>query len=329
MPFTYFNTQLAWYRVVGWAVFVYYLSVDLERGLMICRIFLNFALRYMLFMKIIRIIFILLLAFAAAAPANAQIIKTETQEDITDSLRQQFDNGPYFTLYRDNYFAVGTDPTHKPTANNSDVRFQISIAQRLTKSVLPWHTYLFLCFTQGVAWDVFKNSMPMHDFTFNPGLGIVKPLFNRDRFIGKATLMIEHMSNGRDSIWSRSWNRIALGATIMITENVTIDGKAWIPIVDGQNNKDILKYVGLFQGGVSVFSNNRRWGGSLHLVKRAKWNLSFNTEVQFFWRPWKQANEFLFLQWFNGYGETLIDYNHFSNRLRVGLLIKPRFFSDY
>lgn len=271
----------------------------------------------------------LLIALLTSPSLRAQIIRTEKEVNLTDSLREEFDKGPFFTLYRDNYFAVGTDPTHKPTSDNSDVRFQISIAQRLTKSVLPWNTYLFLCYTQGVAWDVFKNSMPMHDFTFNPGIGIVKPLFNRERFVGKATLMIEHMSNGRDSIWSRSWNRISLGATILVNENIAIDGKAWIPIVDGMNNLDILKYVGIFQGGVSVMSQNKRFGGSLHFVKRAKWDFSYNTRLELFWRPWKAANEFLFLQWYNGYGETLIDYNRFVNRVRVGLLIKPRYFSDF
>lgn len=271
----------------------------------------------------------LLIALLTLPSGRAQIIRTEKEVNLTDSLREEFDKGPFFTLYRDNYFAVGTDPTHKPTSDNSDVRFQISIAQRLTKSVLPWNTYLFLCYTQGVAWDVFKNSMPMHDFTFNPGIGIVKPLFNRERFVGKATLMIEHMSNGRDSIWSRSWNRISLGATILVNENIAIDGKAWIPIVDGMNNRDILKYVGIFQGGVSVMSQNKRFGGSLHFVKRAKWDFSYNTRLELFWQPWKAANEFLFLQWYNGYGETLIDYNRFVNRVRVGLLIKPRYFSDF
>ena len=271
----------------------------------------------------------LLIALLTSPSLRAQIIRTEKEVNLTDSLREEFDKGPFFTLYRDNYFAVGTDPTHKPTSDNSDVRFQISIAQRLTKSVLPWNSYLFLCYTQGVAWDVFKNSMPMHDFTFNPGIGIVKPLFNRERFVGKATLMIEHMSNGRDSIWSRSWNRISLGATILVNENIAIDGKAWIPIVDGMNNRDILKYVGIFQGGVSVMSQNKRFGGSLHFVKRAKWDFSYNTRLELFWRPWKAANEFLFLQWYNGYGETLIDYNRFVNRVRVGLLIKPRYFSDF
>lgn len=271
----------------------------------------------------------ILCVMALPAAVSGQIIKVEREKSFTDSLREEFDRGPYFGLYRDNYFIVGTDPTHKPTANNSDIKFQVSIAQKLTKSTLPGKTYLFLTYTQNVAWDVFKRSMPMHDFTFNPGLGLVKPLFSRDRFIGKATLLIEHMSNGRDSIQSRSWNRISLGASILIDEFVCIDGKFWIPIVDGENNRDILDYVGLFQGGVSVMSHNRKFGGSLHFVKRRGWNLSCNTILELYWRPWERANQYFFLQWYNGYGENLLDYNKFHNRLRLGIVIKPRFFSEF
>lgn len=280
-------------------------------------------------MKILLKILLLVCALLVSAGAQSQIVRTTPQVNLTDSLREEFDNGPYFTLYRDNYFVVGTDPVHKPTANNSDVRFQVSIAQRLTKSTLPGGTYLFLAYTQQVAWDVFKNSMPMHDFTFNPGIGIGKPLFARGRFLGKATLMLEHMSNGRDSIQSRSWNRVALGASIMIDEQIVVDGKFWVPIVDGENNKDIIKYVGLFQGGVTFYSRNHRLGGSVHIVKRGNWKLDFNTTVDLFWRPWKAANQYFFLQWYNGYGETLLDYNKFHNRVRVGIVIKPRFFSEY
>ena len=278
-----------------------------------------------------RLILTILIFLCATASqlSHAQILKTEPQIDLSDSLRKEFDRGPYFSLYRDNYFAVGTNPVHKPNGNNSNVKFQVSIAQKLTKSTLPFGTYLFLTYTQGVVWDVFKNSMPMHDFTFNPGIGLVKPLFSKERFIGKATLMIEHMSNGRDSIWSRSWNRISLGATILINEFIAIDGKAWIPIVDGENNRDILDYVGLFQGGVSVTDSKQKFGGSLHFIKRKGWNLSYNTQLELFWRPWERANQYLFLQWYNGYGETLIDYNKFTNTVRVGILIKPRFFSEY
>jgi hypothetical protein len=39
--------------------------------------------------------------------ANAQLLSTETH--MADSLRKEFDSGPYFTLYKDNYFLVGSE----------------------------------------------------------------------------------------------------------------------------------------------------------------------------------------------------------------------------
>lgn len=278
-------------------------------------------------MKLVRLL--IALVALASLEASAQIIVDRPRKAYVDSLRREFDNGPYFTLFRDNYFTVGTCVGHKPTADNSDVKFQVSIAQKLTRSTLPGNTYLFLTFTQLVTWDVFKNSMPMRDFTFNPGIGLARPIFSKERYLGRASLAIEHMSNGRDSIQSRSWNRISLGASIMIDDMLTVDGKFWIPIVDGQNNRDILKYTGLWQGGATVMSRNKKLGGSLHFVKRKGWNLSFNTTFELFWRPWNAANEYFFLQYYNGYGENLLDYNKFHSRLRVGIVIKPNLFSEY
>ena len=81
--------------------------------------------------------------------ANAQIVKTEhTEQWNADSIRAELDNRPYFSLYKDVYFTAGTVLGGKPTEYNSDVKFQISFQQRLTKSVLPWHSYLYLFYTQ-------------------------------------------------------------------------------------------------------------------------------------------------------------------------------------
>lgn len=110
-------------------------------------------------------------------PVCAQIVNMTAEEKLeADSIRRALDNGPYFTLYKDNYFIVGTTIGDKPTATNSDVKFQVSIAQRLTKSTLPFNTYLYLFYTQKCMWNVFENSLPMRDFNFNPGIGLAKHL---------------------------------------------------------------------------------------------------------------------------------------------------------
>lgn len=272
---------------------------------------------------------ILSIAFLSCIRTQAQIIPVDNQKQITDSLRKEFDNGPYFSLYRDNFFLVGTTLGKKPTAYNSDVKFQISIAQKLTRSTLPWNTYLYLFYTQRVFWDVFRRSMPMHDFIFNPGIGLTKPLFSKDRFIGKASLVIEHESNGRDGVESRSWNRISLSASVQIDEWIMVHGKAWIPIVDGENNRDILNYTGLYQNGVEISTPNKKFAWDIMFTKRKGWNFNFNTTIGFQWRMWNKANQYFYIQYYNGYGENLLDYNIFKSMIRIGLVIKPRFFSEF
>lgn len=212
---------------------------------------------------------------------------------------------------------------------NTNIKFQISIAQRLTKSVLPGGTYLYLFYTQKCFWNVLENSMPMTDLNFNPGIGLTKPLYVKDRFIGKVTFMIEHESNGRDSIQSRSWNKISLAANIMVDKCLMVHGKAWIPIVDGMNNKDILHYCGIYQTGIQIFSPNQRFSGSIILTKRLGKMFNYNTVIELSYRIFKRDNQYLFLQFYNGYGEGLLDYKQYHSQIRAGIVIKPRFFSEY
>lgn len=276
-----------------------------------------------------RHLILLFIAFGSAAGVNAQIVSEKNEIIDTDSLRRDFDNQPYFGLYKDNYFIFGPPIGQRPTKENTNIKFQISIAQRLTRSTLPWNTYLFLFYTQKVFWNVLENSMPMTDLNFNPGVGLVKPLFVNNRFIGKLMLLLEHESNGRDGVKSRSWNKVSVGANIMIDPNFIVHGKAWIPIVDGMYNKDILDYCGIYQIGTSFFSPDRRFGASVTLVKRRGWSLNYNTIVELNYRLFKRDNQYLFLQYYNGYGEGMLDYKQFHSMLRIGLVIKPKIFSDF
>lgn len=273
---------------------------------------------------------IILLALCWVTPAVGQIVVTERHEAINaDSLRRAFDNSPYFGLYKDNYFIFGTTVGQKPTRANSNVKFQISVSQRLTKSPLPWNTYLYLFYTQKCFWNVLEESLPMTDLNFNPGIGWAKHLFVKDRYIGKLMLVVEHESNGKDGDASRSWNRITMGANIMIDPQFMVHGKAWIPIVDGENNRDILDYCGIYQIGTSVMSANKRFGAAVILTKRRGWNLNYNTVVELSYRFTNNQNQYFFAQYYNGYGEGLLDYKQFHSQFRIGMVIKPELFSDY
>lgn len=260
--------------------------------------------------------------------SQAQILETGGVDPLDmDSVERDFSNQPYFGLYKDNYFIFGPSVGPRATKQNTNIKFQISIAQRLTSSTLPWGTYLYLFYTQKCFWNVLQESMPMTDLNFNPGIGLTKPLFVKNRYIGKLTFIIEHESNGRDSIQSRSWNRAALAANVMVTKNLMVHAKAWVPIVDSSNNSDIVDYCGFCQFGFQVLSDNKRFTGGVTIVPRK--HFSCNTTVDLAYRFLKKDNQYLFLQFYNGYGEGLLEYNKFHSQIRVGLLIRPKLFSDF
>lgn len=277
---------------------------------------------------------LLLMCFCGVCAVQAQIIVRNdsiTKFD-TDSLRRIFDRGPYFGCYKDNYFVFGTSIGPKPTKQNSNVKFQISIQQRITRSTLPFNTYLYLFYTQRVIWNVLEDSMPMTDMVFNPGIGVARPFFSssQGRYIGKMIFVIEHESNGKDGDASRSWNRITIGGNILLDKNIMVYGKVWIPIIDGVNNKDILKYCGIYQSGLQLMSDNRRFGAAVTVTKRASWNpFKNNIQLDLKYRCFPADNIYLFMQYYNGYGESLIDYNKHSSELRVGICLSPTFFSEY
>lgn len=270
------------------------------------------------------------IALCVPAVAEAQIIKINSEQISTDSLRRVFaDTHYYFGLYKDNYFIFGPPIGKKPTNDNTNIKFQISIAQKLTKSTLPWGTYLYLYYTQKVFWNVLQNSMPMTDLNFNPGVGLAKPIFIKNRFIGRLQLQLEHESNGRDGLASRSWNKVTLGGSVMVDPNFVVYGKFWIPIVDGMNNKDILKYCGIYQVGWQVQSMNRKWSSSVTLVKRSGWNFNYNILFDVAYRFSTKSNQYLYAQYYCGYGEGLLAYKEHHSQLRIGIVIKPTLFSEY
>ncbi|MDE6495692.1 MAG: phospholipase A [Duncaniella sp.] len=280
--------------------------------------------------RFFKILAVMVVALAGAVfSASGQIVSDNVGNVDSDSIRQAFDKGPYFGLYKDNYFIFGPAIGQRITKENTNIKFQISIAQRLTRSTLPLGTYLFLFYTQKCFWNVLENSMPMTDLNFNPGIGLTKPLFVKNRFVGKVNLVLEHESNGRDGVESRSWNKVSLGGSIMIDPRITVHGKFWIPIVDGQNNRDILDYCGIYQVGTSFMSTNSRWGASVILTKRRGWKQNFNTALEFSYRIFPRDNQYIFVQYYNGYGEGLLAYKEFHSQLRVGIVIKPKLFSDY
>lgn len=246
------------------------------------------------------------------------------RELIADSIIKVFDDAPAFGIFKDNYIVVGTDLLRNPDEDNSDAKFQISVRQRLTNSVLPFRTYLFLTYTQLAFWDVFKESFPFRDINFNPSVGIGKPLVYNNRYLGDLAFQLEHESNGKDSISSRSWNKVSLYGMFKINTHWSYFVKFWVPIIDGENNKNLASYKGY---GISAVNYNQRnkYNISLILNHRAGGAFNANITLNAAYRLFKDENQYLFFELYNGYGEELLNYKQFHQRFRLGFVIKPNF----
>ena len=114
----------------------------------------------------------------------------------------------------------------------------------------------------------------------------------------------------------------------MLSDNVDVQTKLWIPIIDGENNRDILKYNGIGHFGINYNTDNRRIHAGLLTTWRTS-SFSFNTQWELSFKLNKKVNQYLFIQYYNGYGENLIDYNEHKSVIRMGFVIKPRDFSIY
>ena len=78
-------------------------------------------------------LFILLLIVLLCIPGFTQI-RNDVPRYNPDSVREELDKRPYFSLYKDNYFIGGTTIGSKPTNKNSDVKFQLASARGLQKA---------------------------------------------------------------------------------------------------------------------------------------------------------------------------------------------------
>ncbi|MBD8389018.1 phospholipase A [Dysgonomonas sp. BGC7] len=238
------------------------------------------------------------------------------------------DRLPAFAVYRDTYFITGVPLNKEITSNSADVTFQISIRQRLTKSILPFKTFAYLTYTQKSFWDIYAESSPFRDTNYNPGIGLGKYLFHDKRVVGSVMGQIKHESNGRDEESSRSWNYLSLSAKYFFNARFNVSGEFWIPYVDGGNNKDLIDYRGIGYIAINYISYKSKWWLSAELnPKKGLGNV--NTTLTAAFRMSAKSNQYLFARFYQGYGESLLNYNEYAMNFRIGICIKPDFYSIF
>lgn len=230
--------------------------------------------------------------------------------------------------YVTNPNALGNAALTPENVDNVEAKYQLSIKLPLYLEDASVDG-VYLGFTVRSFWQLYNSevSKPFRETNYEPEI-----FYQWDADISLLGLDFNilqigfnHMSNGQSGLRSRSWNRITLNTVFSDYEDLYFI-KTWYRLPEdekvdendpsGDDNPDILDYYGRIELGYGTriagftlmasvrnnlsFSNNR---GSLEL------SLSY---------PISNRYEAL-ITYFNGYGDSLIDYNRSQERIGVGI----------
>ena len=238
--------------------------------------------------------------------------------------------------YKPNYFIyswVDNLNSQNPLFKNHEAKFQISFKVPINEHHDDTKWLWFLGYTQLSVWQMvnFDHSSPFRDTNFEPEL-MVSRLSNARLFGWNLKLInfgiLNHQSNGKSPPDSRSWNRSYIDFLMERGSNY-ISIKKWhrwkeekklLPTdFKGDDNPDIEDYVG---HGELKFLH----AGELNNVTLSFRDISNSDRLASYQLDWSypigsRRGLRFYLQYFNGYGETLIDYNIKRERFGMGIML--------
>lgn len=205
----------------------------------------------------------------------------------------------------------------------AEIKFQVSIKVPLTHDLFMEGDGLYVGYTQKSFWQAYSKeiSSPFRENNFNPEIFYRMKLDEEVLGLNARilTLGFEHESNGRAEPLSRSWNRI-YGMVVAEKSNLTLALKAWYRIPEKaseDNNPDITHYLGYGE----LYAYYKYDDHILGMMFRPAFSGGFKSGLQLDWSFPLFKNLQGYVQYYNGYGESLIDYNHYNNRIGVGIML--------
>lgn len=217
--------------------------------------------------------------------------------------------------------------------DDTEVQFQLSIKMPLAVDLFGTDVDIFGAYTVRSFWQLFNSdetpggrdiSSPFRETNHEPEVWIqTDPDFSIFGFESViAAFGFNHQSNGRSGTLSRSWNRL-FADFVFQKGNFAFSFRPWYRIQEDReddDNPDITDYLGhgdihfAYKWDDHVFTllsrNNIESGFSKGAIE-AGWSFPL-------WGfPYLKG----YLQYFSGYGESMIDYDRYVNRLGLGLIL--------
>ncbi len=246
-----------------------------------------------------------------------------------------------------NYFSLNNWPGN----NDAQAKFQISMKFRVLQPNLYVFKYnifpAYLAYTQKSLWNLGRHPF-FAESNYNPEFFLDYPvnavIFGRVKLRNILISPLEHESDGLAGAQARSWNRqyvlIKFGleskekleeTSSFLSDKALLYIKLWYAegysdetayLQSIGNKATFLDYMGRGEVGVSV--RNFLWGGSLRdhqLDVKTPIFRDFNKDsYEFEFRQQLPNTNFaLYLQYWYGYGETLMRFDQFGRRGFMGL----------
>jgi phospholipase A1 len=241
--------------------------------------------------------------------------------------------------YKQNYlllYAHSSQPNNLPTSpnplnsvlvpyalDNRDVKFQISFKHALADN--QRYGSLWFGYTQLSFWQYYDqvNSRPFRENDYEPEL-IYSFRPNEASILNFGLL---HQSNGESNPRSRSWDRVYIKPGLEFSTargRLIVQVRWWQRIAEDpatDNNPDIVNYLG-YRDIELRYEQDGAW--KISVIAR---NLATQVDIAAPLSSWlmlssENPGEHLVdihLQYFNGYGESLLDYNQSHTTLGLGI----------
>ncbi len=203
-----------------------------------------------------------------------------------------------------------------------EAQFQLSVKFPLLVDLWDNTFDIYAAYTNRSFWQIYyEHSAPFRETNHEPEAWVqFHPNWELLGFKNTwNSFGINHQSNGRGGNLSRSWNRIFAWFTVE-RGNLGMSFKPWYRIPEDEeddDNPDITDYLGHFE-----LSATYKWGENVFSVMSRN-NLESGFEkgaIELSWSfpLWDWPYLKGYVQYFNGYGRSLIDYNQHANVIGVG-----------
>ena len=245
-----------------------------------------------------------------------------------------------FTLmaHKPNYILIGAYNTagydstlyqeqfDDPSLHTDDTESQFQLSVKFPLAVNLFDTMdIYAAYTNRSFWQVYnENSSPFRETNHEPeGWLQFNPKWEFFGFTNTANIFgIVHQSNGRGGVLSRSWNR--LYANFLVERgNLGLSVKPWYRLPEDDSDDDnpgITDYLGHYEIRAAYKWNNHVFS----VMSRNNLESGFEkgtVELSWSFPLWNYPYLKGYVQYFTGYGESLIDYNQYVNKFGVGFAV--------